>query len=387
MSSKKGQMSYGNYPDLSNVKKVLVIKLRHLGDVLLTTPLLNALKKALPQAQIDAYLYEEAKPMLEGHPAVSHLIGYDRKWKKGKIYRRLWKELSLLRKIRREKYDLVINLTEGDRGAIAAKAASAKIRVGFDPKGRWQKKLYTHIVKHTPGLKHTVERNLDALRRIGIFPTLEERELFFKIPNQARVAIEEMTKEAPYILIHPASRWRFKCWDLKKVRQLIEHLVKAHKKVVIVSGPDPVEKEMVNTASFGLDVLNLAGKLSLKELGALIERSELLVSVDSVSFHLANALKKPVVALFGPTSEVTWGPWRNPYAKVVTETLPCRPCYQDGCGGSKYSDCLATLPVLKVLKAIETLFKPDETLVKSEAAPRENLLKICYGILGSSSDP
>ena len=90
----------------------------------------------------------------------------------------------------------------------------------------------------------------------------------------------------------------------------------------------------------------------MKELGALIEASELLISVDSVPFHIANALKKRVVAIFGPTSEVTWGAWRNPKAEIVAQKLSCRPCYQDGCGGSKVSDCLETLPVAAVLKSI-----------------------------------
>src|SRR3989338_947836 len=121
--------------------------------------------------------------MLEGHPALDRLIGYDRKWKKEKIWTRIRKEFQLLKMIRQGKYDLVFNLTEGERGAIAARVSRAKVRVGFPPKGKWQKKLYTHIVKHTPGLKHTVERNLDAVRVIGIFPEWIDRELYFHIPE------------------------------------------------------------------------------------------------------------------------------------------------------------------------------------------------------------
>lgn len=134
--------SYGNYPDLSRVKKILIIKLRHLGDVLLTTPCLNTLQRAFPQAQIDAYIYKEAFPMLKGHPAIHQLIGYDREWKKQGLWARIKKEICLLWKVRKEKYDLVINLTEGDRGTIAACISQAKIKVGFPPKGRWQKKTF-----------------------------------------------------------------------------------------------------------------------------------------------------------------------------------------------------------------------------------------------------
>src|SRR4029077_20032048 len=108
--------------------------------------------------------------------------------------------------------------------------------------------------------------------------------------------------EAPFVLIHPTSRWRFKCWPAPKMRQLAERLLREGKRVIVTSGPDPIEMEMAQEISQGLDILNLGGKVSLKELGALIDRSELLICVDSVSFHMASALKKPVVALFGPTS-------------------------------------------------------------------------------------
>ena len=133
-------MTYGEYPDLSRVKKILVVKLRHLGDVLLTAPVFTALKQAMPEASIDAYLYKESIPMLEGHPAISQFIGYDRGWKKLSWFKKILKEAALLRQIRKNRYDLVINLTEGDRGVIAAKVSRAPCRVGFEPKGRWRKK-------------------------------------------------------------------------------------------------------------------------------------------------------------------------------------------------------------------------------------------------------
>lgn len=346
-------MTYGDYPDLSGVKKVLVVKLRQLGDVLLTGAVFRALRGRLPEAKIDAYVYSESFAMLEGHPGVDGLVGYDRGWKKLGLVGKLKKEWGVLRQIRREGYDLVINLTEGDRGALAARLSRARIRVGFEPKGRWQKGLYTHVVKHCPGLRHTVERNLDAVRRIGIFPEVDERELFLGVPEEARVRVREWV-EGPYVVIHPTSRWRFKCWPVEKMRKLTEELIRRGKRVVFTSGPDAVERAMIDEIAGGLDVVNLSGKISLKELAAVIEMSELLVCVDSVPFHMANALKKRVVAIFGPTSDVTWGPWRNPEARVVAQNFSCRPCYQDGCGGSKMSDCLATLPVGMVLKTIES---------------------------------
>ncbi len=345
-------MTYGDYPDLSEVKKILVVKLRQLGDVLLTGAVFQGLKKGLPGVRIDAYVYREAFDLLEGNPWVDGLVGYDRGWKGLGWGSRLRREWGVLRQIRREGYDAVINLTEGDRGALAAWAAGARVRVGFAPKGRWQKGLYTHVVKQGPGLRHTVEKNLDAIRRMGVFPAWEDRELFLAVSEAARKRVRECVG-GEYVLIHPTSRWRFKCWPVERMRKLTEELLRRGKRVVFSSGPDEVERNMVKEIVRGLDVVNLSGKISLKELAALIAESELLVCVDSLPFHMASALKKKVVALFGPTSDVTWGPWRNEGARVVAQNFSCRPCYQDGCGGSKGSDCLMTLPVGQVLEAIE----------------------------------
>jgi heptosyltransferase-3 len=102
-------------------------------------------------------------------------------------------------------------------------------------------------------------------------------------------------------------------------------------------------------ACAGVPVINLAGRLNLKELGALIDACRCLICVDSVPMHMASALKRPCVALFGPSSEIAWGPWLNADARVVAQNYSCRPCNLDGCGGSKVSDCLTTLAVEAVL--------------------------------------
>jgi heptosyltransferase-3 len=235
-------MSYGNYPSLENVKKALVIKLRHHGDVLLTSPLFTVLKDTLaPDAQIDAYIYHDTLSMLSGHPAITQFHTYDKKWKKLSFLRRLIREMQLLRQIRKGRYDLVINLTEGDRGAIVAKTCGASIRVGVDPgeqgmKGK--KKYYTHIVKNCSTPRHTVERNLDALRRIGIFPAEEKRDLFLHIPEEDKPNLQD------YIVVHPVSRWRFKCPPTSFTADLIDALHKRGEKIVLTASPDPDELAM-----------------------------------------------------------------------------------------------------------------------------------------------
>jgi len=342
-------MSYGSYPDLISVKRVLVIKLRHLGDVLLTTPLFSVLKRALPSAEIDAYIYEEGRPLLEDHPAISNVLSYDRSWKKN-----FFKEVQILWQLRKRRYDMVINLTEGDRGALVARVSGAKIRVGVD-----RRRIYTHVAKSCPSLRHTVERQLDVLRRIGIFPRQEERELFLSIPHDAKRPIPW----DDYILIHPTSRWRFKCLPVKTVCAVARSLIERGEKLVFTSGSDPTERAMIAEIIEGLPqdaVCSLAGAISLQELGALIEQCKVLFCVDSLPLHMASALKAPVLVFFGPTSEITWGPWRNPHAKILTEQISCRPCYLDGCGGGKVSDCLQHFSEKRIVSELELLAKIRE---------------------------
>lgn len=355
-------MAYGNYPDLSFVRRILVIKLRHLGDVLLTTPFFSCLKNALPSASLDAYIYQEGQSLLENHPEISKIHCYDRAWKKEWFGRRLVREAALLRQIRNCSYDMVINLTEGDRGALAARFSRAPIRVGVDAR-----RIYTHTAKSCPSLRHTVERQLDVLRKIGIFPDQDERELFFSIPQEVRENARRKVPWERFILIHPASRWRFKCISNKTMRNVARRLVEKGEKLVFTSGNDPAERAMVQEIIYDLppgSCCSLAGAISILELGALIEQSAALLCVDSLPLHLASALKTPVVALFGPTSEITWGPWRNPHARVITEKMSCRPCYLDGCGGGKVSDCLQTLSEERILSELEVVSKVGESSLR-----------------------
>jgi heptosyltransferase-3 len=363
-------MTYGNYPDLKEVKRILVIKMRHHGDVLLTSSLFFLLKKAIPQARIDAFIYQDTLPMLEGHPAIDDFLLYDRGWKKLSLCKKIYHEWRLLREIRSRGYDLVINLTEGDRGAIVSLVSGSRYRVGFDPKGSGffgKRRVYTHVVKHCPHPRHMVERQLDVLRRIGIFPSLEERDLFLDIPSSSRDRVAALLHgqeilPGRYILIHPVSRWKFKCLSTAQIAGILLALHSRGEQIVISAGPDKEEIAMVEeilAQAKGVPVLNCAGKLTLKELSALIAMSRALICVDTVALHIASATKTPVVVAFGPTSEQNWGPWRHPRARVITQPFSCRPCYQDGCGGSKKSDCLLSLSPHAILAALDEVLEPE----------------------------
>ncbi|HUK04982.1 MAG TPA: putative lipopolysaccharide heptosyltransferase III [Burkholderiales bacterium] len=350
---------------LAEIARSLVVMLRHHGDVLLAAPVAAALKAQAPKAEIDALVYDDTAPMLEGHPALSAVHSVGRRWKEEGALSRLAAEARLLSALRARHYDLLIHLTEQPRGAWLARALGARYRVApaMPDRGAFWARSFTHLFPRAPnGRRHRVEANLDALRRIGLQPGLEERRLVF-VPGAAaeasvaaRLAAEGLGARG-FVHLHPASRWRFKCWTPERNAELIDRLAGAHR-VVLTAAPDPDERAFVEAilASTKAKPLNLAGQLSIRELGALTARAKLFVGVDSMPMHLAAAMRTPVVALFGPSGEHEWRPWRVSH-RVVTSSHPCRPCGNDGCGGGKLSECLTMLAVDDVYAAVQDLLK------------------------------
>ena len=341
------------------MKKILICIFKYHGDVLLTSPVYTALRSAYPDSKIDVYLFKDTLPMLEGHPAISNFILFDQAWRKFSLPRRIWCELKMWRKIRKEKYDAVINLTSGDRGALVALLSKAKVRIGIQRGGGMKQKdrFFTKILRTTLTPRHIVERNLDSIRALGVTPT--QKDLVFHIPESAFTKVETVLPYDDFILIHPASRCHYKHWPTEKFQELIADLRGRGEKIIISGGPSKEEAALISeiVAPFLDDshVQSLAGKLSLKELGALIQKSKLLISVDSVPPHIASALKKPVIVLFGPSDDIKWGPWNNPNAKVVRLDVPCKRCDQEGCGGTWVSDCLTNLSKNQVMQAVDQL--------------------------------
>ena len=166
--------------------------------------------------------------------------------------------------------------------------------------------------------------------------------------------IDQLVGAEPFIHLHPASRWTFKCWPAEQNAQLIDRLAVDGHRVVITAAPDEVAfvQRIVDQAN--AKTQNLAGQLTIKELGALTARAKLFIGVDSMPMHLAAAMGTPTLALFGPSGEIEWGPW-NVERRVVTTTHTCRPCGQDGCGGGKVSECLTFLPLDPVHAAAREL--------------------------------
>jgi heptosyltransferase-3 len=342
---------------LGECGRALVVKLRHHGDVLLAAPVLSVLKAHAPGLEVDALVYEDTVPMLSGHPALAALHAIGRRWKDEPG--RLSKELRLFRELRARRYDLVVHLTEHPRGAWLARALGARFSVAPSVPGRraFWRGSFTHFYPVVRGgRRHQVELNLDALRRIGVQPGADERKVVFVPGAEAEASAARMVPSRGFVHLHPASRWRFKCWPAEKNAQLIERLAAAGHEVVITAAPDPEEMALVSSIleRTTAKVVNLAGKLSIKELGALTARARLFIGVDSMPMHLAAAMGTPSVALFGPSGDAEWGPW-NVRNRVVVSGHTCRPCGYDGCGGGKVSECLTTLEVGEVDAAAREL--------------------------------
>lgn len=352
---------------LGEVRRALVIKLRHHGDVLLSSPVFSVLKARAPHIEIDAMVYADTAEMLTEHPAINEVHAIDRQWKKLGLIAQARAEWRLLQTLRTRRYDLIIHLTEHPRGAWLARFTGARWAVApvVKQRGNFWQKAFTHFVTAPRNaLRHTVERNLDALRRIGIYPHENERALTLTpgAGAQARVALllrEYGVEATPFIHIHPASRWHFKCWPSEKMAALIDRLHAEGHRVVLTAAPDPAEAAMIEAIQSRLQqrAVTLGGQLSLKELAALSARARLFIGVDSAPMHIAAAMGTPTVALFGPSGDKEWGPWGVAHRIVASDSHPCRPCGIDGCGGGKISDCLSTLPVERIHRAVQELIK------------------------------
>jgi heptosyltransferase-3 len=355
--------------DLSTLSRALIIKLRHHGDVLLTSPVFQVLKNHAPHLEVDALVYHDTREMLIAHPAIHTVHTIDRAWKKQNPLAQAGAEWALLRTLLARRYDLVIHLTNHPRGAWLSRILRPKVSVAQRAanvlEGR-DSRLWTGSFTHTyppplATLRHTVESNLDALRRIGIYPSPNEKKLVLVPGREADDKVERLlalhnVEPRRFIHMHPTSRWMFKAWPSDKYAQLIHELGRNGERVVLTAAPDANERAMIAAIKTELKapVVDLTGSLTLKELAALTARARAFVGVDSAPMHMAAAMGTPIVALFGPSSEVLWGPWAKVW-RVVASKDPrhsCRPCANDGCGGSKVSECLVELPVAQVFDAL-----------------------------------
>lgn len=362
-----------------DVKKIIVIKLRHIGDVLLSVPLFRALRENYPQAHISAIVNSGTEDVLTGNPLINEVIVFDRGIKKINPLQKYLKELSFLKMIRAKGFDMAVDLTSGDRAAIISLLTGAKYRLAYNPdKGGFpgKKYLYTHLAIKD-GSQHMVLQNLDIIKQFGI--STDNLTVDFFIPDDARIFVRNIFEEnnsPPHppiskgekrrdkvVHIHPTSRWLFKCWKDEYMADVISWLINNGIKVIVTSSPDKKElekaKRILSLVSYQLSAINyqlrdLCGKTTIKQLAAISEASDLFLGVDSAPMHIAAAIGTPVIALFGPTGEAQWGPWGKGHT-VFAKDMPCKPCKTGNCEGMQIRDCLALIKPEDVKQAISKM--------------------------------
>jgi len=348
------------------IRKILVVKLRNIGDVLLSAALFHNLKEAFPGAKISALVNKGTEEMLTGNPDLDQVIVYDRGIKKAPLLRRLGREFAFYQRLRRERFDVVLNLTEGDRGALIALVSGARVRAGLDPLSQGlagKRRFYTHLVPRLPeGNLHAVEKNLLFLGPLGLETT--SKRVSFSFAPSDREAVERLLAAhslclGGYFHAHVTSRWMFKTLPQAKAAFLLDRMAQFSGLLpVLTCAPEQKELDYLVALRPLLQTpfCDLSGALTLKQLGALSAGARFFVGVDSAPMHMAAALDIPVLGLYGPSTAREWGPWdnekmANPYAApngvqrcgrhmVLQAARSCVPCYRDGCNGSKVSDCL-----------------------------------------------
>lgn len=350
--------------DFAQVQRVLVVKLRHHGDVLLTSPVFVTLKMHYPHLALDALIYQDTLEMLSLHPDIRQIYTVDKRWKKLGAIAHLKAETGLIRTLRNNHYDLIIHLTENNRGQWLTRLLKPRFSIAPSfaaRKGRLWRASFTHTYATPASPRHTVERHLDALRRVGVYPAGRAKtvKLVAGAPADQQIhALLERFDLQPkqFIHLHPTSRWLFKCWPPRCFAQLIDLLSAQGLRVVLTSAPDREELDFIQAilSHTETEIVNLAGELSLKELAALTAQAKAFVGVDSAPMHIAAAMQTPTIALFGPSGDLEWGPWQVA-GEVITSNHSCRPCGMDGCGNGKISDCLATIPATTVHESLQPL--------------------------------
>ena len=349
--------------DFTQVQRVLVIKLQHLGDVLLTSPVFASLKQQHPHLEIDALVYADTACMLEGNPHISRVFCIDRAWKK-KAGQKLIQELRLYRRLKQRDYQLIIGLTDRMRAAWLARLLRPRYSVAQkypNKRGKFWRNSFSHLYSQAQTPRHTVETHLDALRRIGLYPQAQDKALRMPISPVAEDKINSLLESetlhaGQYVVIHPASRWMFKSWNTRGFAEVLQALSSRNIQTVMVSGPDVAERNYVQTIlqHQSQNTVDLSGQLNLPELAALIAKARCFIGLDSVAMHIAAAVNTPCIALFGPSGDKFWHPWQVPH-RIVSSDFPCRPCGLDGCGGGKISDCLQAIHPKTVLEAVLNL--------------------------------
>jgi heptosyltransferase-3 len=355
--------------------RILVITLRRLGDVLLTTPLIRSLRRGFPDARIDMLVFAGTEGILAGNPDIDAIatVGPRPTFAEG---------LALIRSIGR-RYDLAVSTQTGDRPTLLAFAA-ARRRIGLVPAaggGAWWKKRALHRGVAANPKHHRVGELLRLADCLGI-----ERQAEVVCPRGG--VSDRFMPRGRYAVVHANPMFRYRRWSDAGWRALARALAQRGLTVVTTGGADAQERAYLDALWSGADVLveRRDGALDWPALTTLLKGAALYVGTDTSVTHLAAAAGCPTVALFGPTDPRLWGPWpagglqetwdaagsiqRRGNVWLVQHALPCTPCQREGC--ERHLDsraaCLDELGVAEVLLAVDQAL--DEIVPATRYAER-----------------
>ena len=341
------------------LRRILLIRLSSLGDILLMTPLLNLLRTTCPQAQIDVLVKAEYRDLLRSHPGITRLLTFD-------------SQLSLLstvRRLRTQHYDVALDLHCTPRSQLLLRGLRARRKLTYS-KRVLRRALLVHLGWNTLRRMTPVPELYAApLRRLGLAGKLGAPAMYLDSESveamQALVARSlPDSPDKPLLAVAPGARWPTKHWPVERFAVVAQELAREKRAaVVILGGPD--EAPLARTLCQWLDmpVVNGAGILSLMDSASLLSRCHLLISNDSGLMHMATALKVPVVAIFGPTvQEFGFYPFQA-RAEVVSQPLPCRPCSTKGsrrCPRGHHA-CMQDISSARVLAVARAMWESNSS--------------------------
>ncbi|HWS85540.1 MAG TPA: glycosyltransferase family 9 protein [Pyrinomonadaceae bacterium] len=347
--------------DWSGVRSVLVVRLRSIGDTVLATPSLHALRRFLPGARIDVLLEDWVAPLLEGSDDVDRVLTVRRKSQSSR--------LRVARRLRSEGYDVAYNLHGGSTAALLVRATGARHRVGYADYA--YAALHNHQAPPSAALwgtekTHSAEQQLALLGWTGVPVTDRPASRLAVTPAAAAVVERRLKDEAklsagqPFALVHPAAAFDTKTWAAANFARVVDHLASRGLPTVAVAGPgeEGVIEDVRSRSS-----APLAGftNLSLPELTALAARASLFLGNDSGVAHVAAAVRVPQVVVFGSSNVAHWRPWTSAPAEVVREEMPCAPCPGYTCAEFGAPECIRRVPVERVVAAVERVLSRTVT--------------------------
>lgn len=327
-------------------RKILIVKPSSLGDIVHSLPFLNALRSCYPKAEIHWIVAKGFEGLLEGHPMIDKIIVINKDmWKKISHAGKTVKEAGqLLKRLKEERYDLVIDLQGLLRSGIITLATRAPVRVGFAEAREGGSLFYNRKIQGGKDI-HAVDRYM----KIAGSLKCETENIIFPFPLIKNALDEIMNFKASlgdYCVVVPGARWSTKIWDARNFGRLASLL--PLKSVVVGSRGDAGIAERVVAESAGKAV-SVAGKTDLRELIELMRSARFVVSNDSGPMHIAAGFKVPVVAIFGPTSPLRTGPYGNGHI-AITSGMLCSPCFKKNCKDLK---CMSSITVNAVYRKIQ----------------------------------